>query len=189
MQDSSTPFKLETGPLVRADRDSVACQCAGRDLKRAPRGGRWLVAGCPLGRSRTLVLAFVGNARAARAARTRFSDFVRYCSTPENSARIQASRSFWQRKLGVVPAALSLAYDGKRPPSRSYGAHHAGLSMPAASWRSSRRLRVRGSQLLLGHDFWLRDAAASTVGCDRSRRRHSHRRHPKRAWKIVWATS
>jgi amino acid adenylation domain-containing protein len=132
MQDSATPFNLETGPLVRATiiRIHASALVVILSAHHAVADGWSLdVLLADLGR---LYSAFVGTAALPAPPQHGFSDFVRYCSTPENSARIQASRSFWQRKLSVVPPAPSLAYDGKRPPSRSYGAHHAALSMSAA---------------------------------------------------------
>jgi amino acid adenylation domain-containing protein len=132
MQDSSTPFNLETGPLVRATtiRLHASALVVILSAHHAVADGWSLdVLLADLGR---LYSAFVGNAELPLPPEHGFSDFVRYCSTPEHLARIKASRSFWQRKLSAVPPAPSLAQDGKRPPSRSYGAHHAALSMSAA---------------------------------------------------------
>ena len=131
MQDSSTAFNLETGPLVRATMIRLHASALVVILSAhhaVADGWSMDVLLADLGR---LYSAFVGSAELPTPPEHGFSDFVRYCSTPENSARIETSRSFWQRKLSVVPPSPSLAYDGRRPPLRSFVARHAALSMSA----------------------------------------------------------
>ena len=132
-QDSSTPFNLETGPLARAtiirlDASEMVVILSAHHA--AVDGWSLDVLLADFGR---LYSAFVGSVDLPTPPEHGFSDFVRYCLTPESIARIQTSRTFWQNEFNDVPPALSPACDGIRPPLRSYGANHAAISVPAAA--------------------------------------------------------
>jgi amino acid adenylation domain-containing protein len=145
-EDARTPYDTERGPLFRA-----AVVDLGPHERAVLLGAHHSV--CD-GWSLDVVLtdlgrfysAFAGHASVPAPPRHGFSDYVALRTQADYASKIAASRAFWRKALELPPPPLDLPFDGRRPPLRSYRAHHA-LCAPGSSLVSTIRAFARSEGL------------------------------------------